>query len=72
MMSSSLGGLVGSRSKMTPALRKPPRERVRTGLRAALWVDGVEERRSRSGEGVDWGMAVVEERRGGGDVAKGA
>jgi len=56
IMSSSVGGLVGSRSKITPALRKPPTERVRTGWRDAVWVlDGLEARRVPS---VD-GMAAV-------------
>jgi hypothetical protein len=38
MMSSSVGGLAGSRSKITPALRGPPIERVRTGWRDGAWL----------------------------------
>jgi hypothetical protein len=46
-MSSSVGGLAGSRSKITPAHRGPPIERVRTAWREGVWLllVGVEARR---------------------------
>ena len=74
MMSSSVGGLAGSRSKITPALRKPPTERVRTGWRAGTWLllFGFEARRVSSTAagmvvsffGVREVVVVVEARRG--------
>jgi hypothetical protein len=56
MMSSSVGGLAGSRSKITSALRKPPTERLRAGWRAGMWLSFEFEAR----RGSSWaGMVVV-------------
>jgi hypothetical protein len=57
MMSLSVGGLAGSRSKITPALGGPPIERVRTAWRDGVWLllFGVEARRV----SVCVGMVVV-------------
>ena len=56
MISSSVGGLAGSRSKITSALRKPPTERVRAGWRAGVWPSIEFEAR----RGSSWaGIAVV-------------
>lgn len=70
MISSSVGGLAGSRSKTTAALSQPPTDRVRTGYKVWLWTVGVEPRRSLSPAGdcegmVDVVVVVVEARRGG-------
>ena len=59
MMSSSLGGLAGSRSNITPALRKPPTERVRTGCRAGVWLLSLLLGWVEAWWGVSWGGIVV-------------
>jgi hypothetical protein len=66
MISSSVGGLAGSRSKITSALRKPPTERVRAGWRAGVLLFGFEARRDSlmASLGGGGGEAVVATRYG--------